>query len=88
MLPKAASMLLGIAMVMAACSAETERQWMKVNEKYTTAEFRRDLAECSKSGKLDEACMRSRGWVDVTGPKAKSPEPEPRYVPPGYRPGR
>lgn len=88
MLSKAAPMLLGIAMVMAACSAETERQWMKVNEKYTTAEFRRDHAECSKSGKLDETCMRSRGWIDVTGPKAKSPEPEPRYVPPGSRPGR
>jgi hypothetical protein len=88
MSPNTASMLLGIALVVAACAADTERQWMKVNEKYTTAEFRRDHAECSKSGKLDDACMRSRGWVDVTGPKAKSPEPEPRYIPPGSRPGR
>jgi hypothetical protein len=86
--PKAASTLLGVALAVAACSAETERQWMKVNEKYTTAEFRRDHAACSKSGKLDDACMRDRGWVDVTSPKPKTPEPEPRYIPPGSRPGR
>ena len=87
--PKAASLLIGIALAASACStSQTERQWMKVNEKYTTADFRRDHAECSQSGKLDDACMRSRGWVDVTGTKPKAPEPEPRYVPPGYRPGR
>jgi hypothetical protein len=88
MRPKASPILLGVALALAACSADVDRHWMKVNEKYTTAEFRRDHAECSKSGKLDEACMRSRGWVDVTGAKAKTPEPEPRYVPPGSRPGR
>lgn len=85
---KAAPLLLGIGLAIAACSSQTERQWMKVNEKYTTAEFQRDHAECSKGGKLDEECMRRRGWVDVTGVKTKAPEPEPRYVPPGSRPGR
>jgi hypothetical protein len=59
---------------------------MKLNEKYTTEDFRRDYAECSKSGKLDEVCLRSRGWVDVTNyskteaPKTSGPSPSPgRY---------
>jgi hypothetical protein len=39
---------------------------MKVDSKYTVAEFRRDYAACSKGGKLDERCMQSRGWVAVS----------------------
>jgi len=42
-----------------------EREWMKLNERYTVDEFRRDREACSKTGKLDDACMRSRGWVAV-----------------------
>jgi hypothetical protein len=45
--------------------AEDERQWLKLDQKYTTDDFRRDHAACSKSGKLDDSCMRSRGWVAV-----------------------
>ena len=45
--------------------AHDERQWMKVNQSYTTAEFQRDYAACSKGGALDEQCLRARGWVDV-----------------------
>jgi hypothetical protein len=36
-----------------------------VNQSYTTAEFQRDYAACSKGGALDEACLRAKGWVDV-----------------------
>ena len=69
-----------LAAVLTACGGGS-REWMKLNEKYTTEDFRRDYAECSKSGKLDEDCMRSRGWVDVSSnskveaPKASSPTP-------------
>lgn len=69
--------LTAVALVAAAGCASDERQWMKVNERYTTAEFQRDHAECSKSGKLDDACMRAKGWVAVSPSKGeKPPEPE------------
>lgn len=56
--------LLVLAAALAGCAVE--KQWMKVSEPYTTAEFRRDYAECSKkSGELDEDCMRARGWVEM-----------------------
>lgn len=70
--------LVGIALGLHAwgCGLD-DRQWMKVGEKYTTAEFRRDYAECSRRGKLDEACLRSRGWIDVKASKPEEkPEPE------------
>ena len=68
--------------VLAACGTETDRQWMKLEQSYTTAEFRRDLASCTKSGTVDEDCMKSRGWVAVTPPATKKPVDEP------YRPGQ
>jgi len=55
--------VVGVAVAGAGCDAD--KQWMKVTESYTTAEFRRDYAECSKSGRLDDDCMRARGWVEV-----------------------
>jgi hypothetical protein len=48
------------------CGVAEEKQWMKVGEKYTTAEFRNDVRDCSKGGKVDEDCMRARGWVSVS----------------------
>ena len=66
------AILLAVALAGAACSSGRDVEWMKVNQKYTTAEFRRDYAECDKSGKLDE-CMQSRGWVSVTAPKTAKP---------------
>ncbi len=49
---------------------------MKVGKPYTVEEFRRDYADCSKGRKLDDECMRSRGWVDMAVPKSeKTPEP-------------
>jgi len=67
---RAATNLIGLGLVvaLAGCAAD-DREWMKINEKYTTEDFRRDYAACSKSGKLDEACMKHRGWVAVTAPK-------------------
>ena len=57
-------------LALAGCgSSDDTREWMKVNQSYTVQEFRRDHAECSKSGKLDEVCMRERGWVDVSARK-------------------
>jgi hypothetical protein len=64
------------AVVLAAAGcASDERQWMKLSEKYTTEEFRRDHAACTKSGKLDDTCMRSRGWVAVN-PSGKPETPK------------
>lgn len=73
---------LGLLLALAGCAQEKE--WMKVGQPYTTEEFRRDYAECSRGGSLDESCMRSRGWISVSpGRVEKSPPaPDPR------RPGR
>jgi hypothetical protein len=74
---------IALGAVLTACGGDS-REWMKLNEKYTTEDFRRDYAECSKSGKLDEGCLRGRGWVDVSStskaeaPKASAPLPSPR----------
>lgn len=73
---------LGLAAVVAGCAAD-EREWMKVDQKYTTEEFRRDYRACSKGGKLDDECMRDRGWVAVTPPKAEEKKPDPLAQPAG-----
>jgi hypothetical protein len=67
--------------VLGAAGCAQEKEWMKVGQSYTTEEFRRDYADCSKSGRLDEMCMRNRGWVSVNPgkqEKARTPESE-RY---------
>jgi len=74
----------GLGLALSGCDSATERQWMKVNEKYTTADFRRDHEACSKGGRLDDNCMRSRGWVAVSpGKVEKAPDPttQPGYIP-------
>ena len=73
--------LVVIAAALAGCAAE--KQWMKVGEPYTTAEFRRDYSECSKtkSGELDEDCLRARGWVDMSPSKADRAANAPPAVP-------
>lgn len=73
-----ASIVVALALVLAACASSDEREWMKVNQKYTTEEFRRDYAECSRGGRLDTACMRGRGWVDVSATPARE---KPTYGP-------
>jgi hypothetical protein len=63
--------------------AEPEKEWMKINQPYTAEEFRRDLGECTRGGRLDEGCMRSRGWVSVSPGKEVKPAepPKPAYTP-------
>lgn len=75
------TLALGIAVVASACGPE-EREWMKLDGKYTTADFRRDLAACTVKGVLDEECMKARGWVAVATPKAE-PKKEDPLAPPG-----
>ena len=84
--PRLPIALLVLAGTLAGCAAE--KQWMKVGEPYTTTEFRRDHADCSKTkdGKLDEECLRTRGWVDMKpskGERAATPPPTP--IPDKYR---
>jgi hypothetical protein len=64
-----------VAVLSVAGCASDDRQWMKLSGKYTTEEFRRDHATCSKSGKLDDTCMRDRGWVAVN-PSGKAETPK------------
>jgi hypothetical protein len=68
------------ALVLAGCGAIDNREWMKVGEKYTTEEFRRDVRECSKSGKVNDECMRARGWVSVS--PGRSPDKAQEQQPP------
>jgi hypothetical protein len=65
-----------LAVLAAGCSGSDDIQWMKVNEKYTTEEFRRDWTACAKGSKVDETCMRDRGWVSVNTPKVKTENPD------------
>jgi len=76
-----------VAGLLAGCGGYSDKQWMKVNETYTTEEFRRDHKACSKGVVLDEACMRAKGWVDLK-PSAKdraADTPAPAPAPQDYR---
>jgi hypothetical protein len=76
------------ALALAGCGGE-DRQWMKINQQYTTEEFRRDYKACSPKSTLDEGCMRNRGWVEVSRSKTdkdvelRSPEPQRSLSRPG-----
>lgn len=85
MRPRTFLAALGLSLLVAACSG-TEKEWMKVSERYTTEEFRRDFSACSKSGKLDETCMRGKGWVDVSPGRAEKPAPQPEVRQPSSAP--
>jgi hypothetical protein len=79
--------LLLAALAMCACGTDT-REWMKLDQTYTTAEFRRDLQECTINAKLDDDCMKSRGWVAVTPPKLEQKKDDPLSQPAGRSPRR
>ena len=68
----------GVLLSLASCSSG-ERQWMKLDSRYTTEDFRRDHASCSKSGTLDDTCMRKLGWVSVN-PSGKAETPKDPYA--------
>ena len=56
----------------AGCSTPPEPLWYKPAKEYTTAEFNRDRDNCTKDKKLDQACMKAKGWVQVSPDR---PEP-------------
>ena len=87
MRPRSLLVCVGLAVAFTACGGLEDRQWMKVDQKYTTEEFRRDYRECSKDGKLDDECMKSRGWVTVTPGKIEEKKVDPLSQPAG-RSGR
>jgi hypothetical protein len=68
-----------LALLASAGCASDERQWLKLDTRYTTEEFQRDHAACSRRGKLDEACMRSKGWIAVN-PSGSKPEERDPYA--------
>ena len=76
-----------VALATSACGADS-REWMKLDSAYTTAEFRRDFQECTVKGKLDDDCMKSRGWVAVTPPKGEQKKEDPLSMPAGRSPRR
>jgi hypothetical protein len=69
------------ALALAACSssADSAKQWYKPNVDYTAADFERDRLACTdKKKKLDEDCMKQRGWAALGGditPSVKPPDP-------------
>jgi ABC-type phosphate/phosphonate transport system substrate-binding protein len=69
------------ALALAACSssAESDKQWYKPNVDYTAADFERDRLACTdKKRKLDEECLKQRGWASLSGdigPPIKPPDP-------------
>jgi hypothetical protein len=83
-----------ITLALAGCASD-ERQWMKLNEKYTVQDFRRDTDACTKGGKLDDTCLRAKGWVDVgptkgekpPDPYGRDPRPNRGRLPSGTAPG-
>lgn len=88
MTPRLALASLVAAALLGGCGASDDRQWMKVNERYTAEEFKRDHAECSRAGKLDEDCMRNRGWVTVTSHRIEPRNPTPERPSYGSQPLR
>jgi hypothetical protein len=72
------------SLALVGCSGP-DREWMKVNQPYTAEDFQRDYNACTKGLSLDEACMKSRGWVSVTPPKSTKPQEPLRARPGGGR---
>jgi hypothetical protein len=65
---------LGLLAALGSCTS-TRREWMKIGQTYTVEEFRRDFAQCTRGRELDEACMRERGWVDMSQRVEKPKDP-------------
>jgi hypothetical protein len=69
-------LLIALALVVLGCSSGPDHDWMRAdNSNYTSADFRRDLGACTKAGKLDETCMRDRGWITVR-PQTETKAPD------------
>lgn len=65
------------------CARGPDRLWYKPGQPYTMAEFERDTTACTRKGKLDFDCMRTRGWTDVSATRPALKAPEEREQPPG-----
>jgi hypothetical protein len=78
--------VIGIVLGTAACSHIDDRQWMKIDQRYTTAEFQKDFADCSPKTTLDEDCMKARGWVEVNRSKSERDQDPRAQEPPRARP--
>lgn len=68
-----------VCLGLAACVVDN-KEWMKVDQRYTKAEFQKDYRECIKDRAVDETCMRERGWVHVSPSKETGPAPEPTMM--------
>jgi hypothetical protein len=71
------------ALAVFGCGNATDKQWYKPNVDYTGADFERDRVDCTskKSRVLDEACLRGKGWLPLSGdlgPAVKAPSTPPR----------
>ena len=69
-----AFLLVATGIAASACSLAPDKQWLKPGQNYTVAEFRRDEVACTKDRRLDEECMRQRGWVALSGDAALKPK--------------
>ena len=68
------ALLLGLwVLSLGGCSAHDDREWMKVDRRYTKEELHRDYKDCTRKGDLDEPCMRQRGWIPVNPTKEEAP---------------
>jgi hypothetical protein len=73
-MPRWIVLLLGLgALSLAGCSAHDEREWMKVDRRYSNEDLQRDYRDCSRRGDLDDACMRQRGWIPMSPTKEEPP---------------
>jgi hypothetical protein len=74
---RAAHLAIVIALSLAGCATEPDKQWYKPGGNYTMADFENDRKACTKSRELDEACLKQRGWIAVSadkpGPAVKDP---------------
>jgi len=72
--PRALIALVLVVPALGGCVTD-EREWMKLDQRYTIEEFRRDRKACLKDGTIDDACMQGRGWVAVNpGVQAEKPK--------------
>jgi hypothetical protein len=72
-----------IVLSLGACSSGPQKQWYKPGGNYTMAEFDRDEKACMKDSRLDEACMKERGWIAISADEDKGPPPMQGGPPPG-----
>ena len=69
-------LLVALLVSVSGCGSTDERLWYKPGGNYTTTEFNRDRDACTRDKKLDEECLKAKGWVTV------SPDRPPPTVPP------